>query len=467
MHIPKYLLHFLLFFTLGADTSAPDTPLDAHLADTRTGSLEQIVQDRYFRVLTSKSSFDYFLDRGEPRGYQAQMVKALAERLTKRYPGKLPIRFELLPVSSDQLIPLLEAGRGDLIAARLTITPERAQRVLFSQTYHPVEEWIVGRKGAALPARATDLAGQQVAVRAGSSHAQSLSELNRQLIAAGKPAITLVPVDDELESEDLLALVAAGRFDWTVADSIMAEFAENLYPELVVIRSFSLRHRGQLAWALTRGSEALKREVDATLQDFRKGTLRGNIALKHYFKNAASIRVRLDAAGAPKLSRYDDLFRRYAKLSGFDWRLLAAIAYQESRFRADAHNPSGATGLFQIKPQTAAEPYVDVPNIVGVENVEANVKAATRYLAWIRDRYFSKQEGIRERDRVRFTLAAYNAGPATVRRAIKKAKEMGLDSERWFRNVEIAMVALRKGEPVKYVSEINRRFVAYQLLGVE
>jgi membrane-bound lytic murein transglycosylase MltF len=306
-----------------------------------------------------------------------------------------------------------------------------------------------------------------VAVRAGSSHAQSLAELNSRLIAAGKPRVTLVKVDEELETEDLLALVAAGHFDWTVADSMVAELAESLYEELAVVRSFSLRDRAQLAWALAPGSEALKREVDAALEGFRKGTLRGNIALKKYFKNPASIRVRLDAAGAPTLSPYDDLFRRYAKESGFDWRLLAAIAYQESRFQADAHNPSGATGLFQIKPQTAAEPYIDVHNIVGVENVEGNVKAATRYLAWIRDRYFKQQEGMRERDRVRLTLAAYNAGPATVRRAIQKAGELGLDGERWFRNVEMAMLALRKGEPVKYVSEINRRFVAYGLLGVE
>jgi membrane-bound lytic murein transglycosylase MltF len=466
----RQLLHpliFLLLFTLGADAPVPAPPLDAHLAEARSGSLQSIISDRYFRVLTSKSSFDYYLDRGEPRGYQAQMVKALAKRLTERFPGELPIRFELLPVPSDQLIPMLEAGRGDLIAARLTVTPERARRVLFSRAYHPVEEWVVGRKGAVLPKDPADLAGQQVAVRAGSSHAQSLTELNSRLIAAGKPRITLVKVDEELETEDLLALVAAGRFDWTVSDSIVAELAESLYEELAVVRTFSLRDRAQLAWALVPGSEALKREVDATLEVFRKGTLRGNIALKEYFENPASIRVRLNAAGTPTLSQYDDLLRHYAVQSGVDWRLLAAIAYQESRFRADAHNPSGATGLFQIKPQTAAEPYVGVQNIVGVENVEGNIKAATRYLAWIRDRYFKRQAGMRERDRVRLTLAAYNAGPATVRRAIRKAGEMGLDGARWFRNVEVAMVALRKGEPVKYVSEINRRFVAYKLLGVE
>ncbi len=459
------LLIITSLFTLGA--GAPTPLLDAHLAESRPGSLQGILRDRYFRVLTSKSSVDYYLDRGEPRGYQVQMVKALAKRLTDRYPGKLPISFELLPVPSDQLIPMLEAGRGDLIAGRLTITPERAQRVLFSRSYYPVEEWVVGRKGAALPKRPEDLAGYEMAVRAGSSHAESLTELNRRLIAAGQSEITFAEVDEELESEDLLALVAAGHFDWTLADSIVADSVGSVHPELAVVRSFSLRDQGELAWAVASGSDDFKREVDAILEVYRKGTLLGNIAMKTYFKSPANIRLRLDAAGKSTLSRFDPLFRKYAELSGFDWRLLAAVAYQESRFRADAHNPSGATGLFQIKPQTAAEPYIDVHGIAGAENVEANIKAATRYLAWIRDRYFKSKEGMLERDRLRLTLAAYNAGPAAVRRAIQKAEEMGLDGQRWFRNVEMGMVALRKGEPVKYVSEINRRFVAYGLLGVE
>jgi membrane-bound lytic murein transglycosylase MltF len=450
----------------GAGADDLEHGLDAHLEETRSGSLEAIVEERYLRVLTSRSSFDYTLHDGVPTGYQAEMVKALAARLTRRYPGTLPVRFELLPVPSDQLIPMLLAGRGDLVAARLTKTERRARQVRFSRSYHPVEEWVVGRKGARLPSSPEDLSGLRFAVRAGSSHAESLAALNDRLRAAGRAPVERVEVDDTLEIEDLLALVAGGRFDWTVTDSMLGEFVERAYPELEVVEEFSLRDQGQLAWALPKDATALAAEVDAVLANFRKGTLRGNIALRKWFSDPGRFDLERDAEGRLVISRYDRMLRRYAREHGFDWRLLASIAYQESRFRATARNRSGAVGLFQIKPQTAAEPYIGIPEVAGPKNVENNVAAAVRYLAWIRQRYFAGRPDVREQDRVRFTLAAYNAGPATVRRAMRQARRMGLDDDVWFGNVELAMVALREGGPVKYVSEINRRVVAYDLLGV-
>jgi membrane-bound lytic murein transglycosylase MltF len=167
------------------------------------------------------------------------------------------------------------------------------------------------------------------------------------------------------------------------------------------------------------------------------------------------------------LSTYDDEFRNYAEQYGFDWRLMAAMAYQESRFRQNIRNRYGATGLFQIKPKTAKEPYVDIYPIAGEENASNNIHAGVKYLAWIKNRYFDGIEEMRERDRVRLALAAYNAGPATIINARNKAKRMGLDPLRWFRNVELALLAMRKPEPVKYVSEINQRYLSYVMLGVE
>jgi membrane-bound lytic murein transglycosylase MltF len=437
------------------------------LDERRPGSLADVVKSRTLRVITSRNSFDYYLYQGEVRGYQVEMVKALVDRLNREYPAELPIHFEMLPMPSDLMIPMLLEGRGDMIAARLTVTPARAARVRFSRPYHPVEEWVVGRSGSSLPTEPEDLAGQRIAVRAGSSHADSLIDLNRRLKASGLAPVELVPVDEVLETEDLLALVAAGRFDWTVADSIVAELAEDLYENLAVVRTFSLRERAELAWAVAPGAGALVAQLDAVLPDFRKGTLHGNIALRKYFRDPSQVRTRLDDNGRRGLSPYDALLGRYAESSGFDWRLLAAIAYQESRFRADAHNSSGAVGLFQIKPETAAEPYIGISDIAGPERVEANIEAATKYLAWIKARYFDGDAGISECDRLRMTMAAYNAGPASVRRARQKAAAMQLDDTRWFRNVEMGMLAIGKGEPVKYVGEINRRFVAYKLLGVE
>ena len=146
---------------------------------------------------------------------------------------------------------------------------------------------------------------------------------------------------------------------------------------------------------------------------------------------------------------------------------MAAVAYQESRFQQTALSHSGATGLFQIKPITAREGYIDIPEIAGESNAENNVHAGVKYLAWIRARYFAPGEEMSERNRIRMTLAAYKTGPATLIRARPRARELGLDPNRWFRNVELALLDMNKPEPVKYVSEVNKRYVSYVLLGVD
>jgi membrane-bound lytic murein transglycosylase MltF len=113
---------------------------------------------------------------------------------------------------------------------------------------------------------------------------------------------------------------------------------------------------------------------------------------------------------------------------------------------------------------TANEPYINIPNISGIKNVEHNIHAGVKYLSWIKNRYFSKKS-IPLKDQYRLTMAAYNAGPARVRKAIKLAKKLKLNPNKWFRNVEYAMAHMRKLEPVYYVSEINKRYVSYKILG--
>jgi membrane-bound lytic murein transglycosylase MltF len=143
------------------------------------------------------------------------------------------------------------------------------------------------------------------------------------------------------------------------------------------------------------------------------------------------------------------------------------MAYQESRFDPEARNRWGAVGLMQIKPKTAREPYVGVPEVRGAAHASDNVRAGLTYLHWIKQRYFDADPGMRERDRVRMALAAYNAGPRTVLRARARARKRGLDPDRWFRNVELALLEMRRSEPVRYVSEINQRYLSYVLLGFE
>jgi len=445
-------------------------PLGKHVSDVYTTSLAGVLERRYLRVLTSKNSFDYFIHEGRRGGYQYELVKAFARHLNRKYVknrNEVPIQFDLLPVSDDQLIPMLLEGRGDMIAARLTITPERSVRVHFSIPYREVDEVVVTHGGTGEFASLHDLSGQSVAVRRSSSYYESLVALNARLKSEGKEPVRIQEVDGAIGTEKILELVAARHFDFTVADSIVAETAVALMPELRILPGLEVRKGGQLAWATHLVAADLAAEMDAFLPRYRHGSMLGNVAIQKYFEPDRSLEARMTTDQGDALTPYDELFKRHAGTHGFDWRLMAALAYQESRFDPNAHNRSGAVGLLQVKPKTAREPYIGIPEVKGPANVENNIQAGIKYLAWIKQRYFDDVAEMRERDRLRMAMAAYNAGPRTLINARNRARKMGLDPNRWFRNVEVALLAMRKPEPVKYVTEINQRYLSYKMLGVE
>jgi membrane-bound lytic murein transglycosylase MltF len=444
-------------------------PLGDHIGERYPASLEQVLERRFLRVLTSRNSFDYFIHAGHHGGYQFEMVRAFTRFLNDTHiksRKELKIQFELMPVPNDQLIPMLLDGRADMIAARLTVTPERAAQVRFSMTYRKVDELLVTHGGTPPLEHALELAGKPVAVRLSSSYHASLMALNERLTAEGLAPVRVEQVDEALETERILALVAGGHFDYSVADSIVADTAAELYPELRVLHDVKLREGGELAWATHPAASGLADAMNRFLPKYRHGSLLGNVTVKKYFEAHRESRERMNA-DAETLSPHDDLFRQYAEAFGFDWRLMAAVSYQESRFKQSARNRSGAVGLFQIKPKTAAEPYIDIPEVAGAENAGNNIHAGVKYLAWIKERYFDPISEMRERDRVRMALAAYNAGPRMLINARLRAERLGLDPLRWFRNVELSLLDMRKPEPVKYVSEINQRYVSYVMLGVK
>jgi len=448
--------------------SVPE-PLGHHAEDRYRASLATIREKRFLRVLTSLNDFDYFIHDGARGGYQYEMVRAFTGHLNERHErkrGEPEIQFELIPVDDDQMIPLLLEGMGDLIAARLTITPERAERLRFSRAYRSVDELLVTHDRTPPLSSVEDLSGREVAVRAGSSYAESLATLNRELAKSDRAPVKVVFVDEALATENILELVAARRYAFTVADSLVAELAASIHPSLQIVEGVALRRDGQLAWATLPTAPALAEEMDGFLRRYREGTLLGNHAAQRYF-DAESRLARRFVEEEDGISDFDAIFREQAETFGLDWRLVAAMAYQESRFDPKARSRFGAVGLLQIKPTTAREPYVDIPNVEGVENARDNVRAGLKYLMWIKERYFDSQPDMRERDRLRMALAAYNAGPRLVQRARNRAEKTGLDPNRWFRNVELAMLGLRRSQPVKYVSEINQRYLSYVLLGLD
>ncbi|MBC76686.1 MAG: lytic transglycosylase F [Halobacteriovoraceae bacterium] len=441
------------FFMCGLCFAAKD--LKGHLGDKEYNDLDDIVNARYFRVLTTRSSFDYYIYQGKHHGYQYELMKEFTKGLNKKFvkKGELHIQFELIPVDYDQLIPMLLAGKGDVIAANLTIKPSREERVAFSRPLREVRELLVTRKEL----KNKNPYQKKIAVRKSSSYYQSIRNWN---IKHKEKFFLLDDVNEDLAPEDILDLLSKKKFDYTVVDSNIYEVASKVYPNLVLSETQPFKAKKEhIALAVRKDSKELLKALNEFVPRVKKGSFLGNVINQKYFND--SLYVANQNMDNTKISPYDNLLKKYGKKYDWDWKLLASLAFQESRFNASIVNRWGAIGLFQIKQATANEPYVNIKRIRGKSNVENNVHAGVKYLSWLRDTFF---KDLPRQKQIRLALAAYNAGPGRLKKARRLAKKMGLNPNIWFRNVELALVKMRKIEPVNYVSEINKRYVGYTLL---
>jgi membrane-bound lytic murein transglycosylase MltF len=255
-------------------------------------------------------------------------------------------------------------------------------------------------------------------------------------------------------------MVNAGALSITIADSHLAAAWQQVLPDIAVHKDIQLRQGGRIAWMVRKNNPQLKKSLNRFLRTHKKGTLLGNIYFRRYYENARMLKNPTDLDKWKKVRKYEPIIRKYAKQYQFDWLLILAVAFQESGLDPSRRSHAGAVGLMQIRPATAQDPHVAIAD---VRNVENNIHAGVKYLAFLRDHYFSAQD-IRPRDRVRLALAAYNAGPAKIRRVRALAKKMGLNDNQWFRNVELAALRSIGQETVRYVSNINKYYVLYDAL---
>ena len=303
-----------------------------------------------------------------------------------------------------------------------------------------------------------DLEGRRVVVRGGSSYAEHARALDRHLREQGGGGLEVVEADPSLATEDLLELVAAGAVEMTFADDYMARAWADVLEGLVV-RSDVVLHQGvQIAWAVRPDNPKLLAALDAFARTVRKGSTLGNVLFTRYYENIdRRLANPLAADERQRLARMQELFVRYGTEYDIDWVALAAQAYQESRLDPSRVSPAGAVGVMQLRPSTAAALGFD-----DIRAVEPNIHAGAKYLASLRDRYFD-DEDMTPADRLDFAWAAYNAGPTRVQRLRRLAAERGFDANRWFDHVEQVAAAEVGREPVDYVRNIVKYYVAYRL----
>ncbi len=246
------------------------------------GDLDGMLGRRMIRVLVPYSKTLYFVDYGgQQRGMSYDFMRAFeAELNARRARGSLPVQVVFIPVSRDQLLPLLMSGHGDVVAANLTITPERSRQVEFiAPVANNVSELIVTGPGAPPLARLEDLAGKPVMVQRSSSYYASLTALNEQFRRRGLAPVVLRPAPAHFETEDLLEMANAGLAPIVVADDYLADFWSQIFPALQVHADLPVRSGGDIAFAIRRSSPLLKAELDRFTARHREGTLFGNVVL--------------------------------------------------------------------------------------------------------------------------------------------------------------------------------------------
>jgi len=435
--------------------------------------LKQIHERGKLVAITSYSSTSYFLYRGKPMGYEYELLNHLCKHLGLELEVKVA-------ENMDEIIDMLLRGEGDLISYGMAVTRERQEQMAFTEPHTKTHQVLVQRKPEgwrnmrlheieeALIRDPLDLIGKNVHIRRDSAYYSRLNNLMGEIGGT----INIRIVSGQRETEELIQMVADGEIEYTVADYNIAAINATYYENIDIDTSVSFNQR--IAWALRKTSPELLEEINAWILEMRK-TSDYYVIYNRYFKNDKAFRRRIDSEyfsrSGGRISKYDELLKEKALDLSWDWRLLASLIYQESRFDPDVESWAGALGLMQIMPITAEHLGVD-----NIEDPETNISAGVRYLKDLK-RIFADVSD--ENERIKFVLAAYNVGPGHVEDARRLAEKYGADGNVWTGQVETWILKkaqsqyynddvveygyCRGTEPYRYVREVIERFDQYRL----
>jgi len=435
--------------------------------------LDDIVKRGYLNALVDNNSFSYFIYKGHPMGYEYELLQLLAKHLN--------VSLKIKVTSGvDRAFEQLNTGEGDIIAFPLTITKPRREIVSFTRPHFNTYQVLVQRKpknwrnltleeiNDSLIREPSELIGKQIYVIEGTSHELHLKNLSEELGG------DIIIRNDTLtsESESLIRKVALGEIDYTVADHTMARVNSAYYSNLDVSTVLSIPQ--QIAWALRKNSPKLMEVIDEWLLQIKQQPT-FMVIYNRYFKSPRTSLVHrqsdYSSLGGNKLSPYDDLIKAGADKLGWDWRLLAAVVYQESKFNATDESWAGARGLMQLMPETAKRFGAS-----DLKDPKQSLKAGVNYLMYL-EKYWTKRIPDPP-ERLKFILASYNAGLSHILDARKLCKKYGRNEANWsdveffllkksdpkyYRDPLVTAGYCKCEEPVNYVVEVLERFEEYKI----
>lgn len=361
-------------------------------------------------VITRNNAHCYYTYRDQDMGFEYDLAKAFADFLGVRLKVKVSD-------SWDQLLPSLGKGVGEVVAASMTRTPSRSKRVDFSRGYLPVQQMVITHKRNKKIKSIDDLERKTLDVRRGTSYEERLRTLSQNGLDL------MIKLHDDVPTEELIQGVAEGKIEATIADSNVALLNRRYFPDIRI--AFPIEKPESLAWAVKKGETDLLDKINEFFERIKEDGTFNDIYNRYYayvkrfdHLDIKRFQERIEA----RLPKYEKTIKKASELYGFDWRLIAALIYQESQFNPWAKSFSGVRGLMQLTVLTAQE--------MGIENrlnPQQSIMGGVRYLKKLLDLYDKAPEP----DRTLIALAAYNVGKGHIRDARRIASEMHLDPNKW------------------------------------
>ena len=427
--------------------------------DYRFITLHKILKAGQITVITRNTPHSYYSYRDEPMGFEYELAQEFAEYLGVKLKIKIAENWK-------RMIPELKSGTAALIAAGIIITPKRQKRVAFSDGYMDIRQHIISHRNNTKIKKVSDLSGKTVHVQTATAYQERLEELRRQGLDLS------IELHKDLPTEELIQQVAEGEIKLTVADSNIARLNQRHYPQAVMASAIS--DLQQLGWAVHPEAQELREKINSFFVAIKKSGRFDEIYNKYYGDVGNFDYVDLRAFHRRvknKLSRYSPFIKAAARKHGFDWRLIAAQAYQESHLNPWAKSSAGAKGLMQLLTRTARS-----LNVADIYNPVDNINGGVQHLKNLYD-YFGSATGD---DRLMISLAAYNVGQGHIQDARKLARKKNLDPSSWESlSQTLPLLRYRKyykkakygycrgTEPVRYVKQIMIYYDILKRQGIE
>ena len=438
--------------------------LDMRVAPQK-GDIEEMDKRRQVRALVMLDKTSFFFDNGRPRGMTYDALVEFERFLNRKlHPndrtGKEKIHVVLVPSTPAKMASDLLSGYGDIIATAIYITEDRKKIADFIPVASSKHDVIVSGPASPALTRLDDLSGKEVYVFKESLAWERLVGINKTLLSERRAQINLVPADNNLEPEDILEMSNSGLVQYSVVPSHLAQLWKNVLPNLKIYEDFPVTNKMESGWVVRKDSHKLRSLLEEFGATHRQGTTYFAVLANTYLKSTRFIKNNADSESARRFRQMQTLFKKYGNQYDFPWMLIAAQAYQESGLNQDARGPTGAVGVMQVMPGTAAKPPISIPD---VHKLAPNIDAGVKLLKYIRDDYF-KDDPMDPLNKTLITLAAYNAGPARLKQCRQMTADMGLDPNVWFHNVEYAVAKKVGAETVSYVGNIYKYYLGWQLM---